>query len=253
MLKFLNRFGSQDFGFARGVSNFNFPQSQYLLNNVELPLREMEDFWAIAFNEAEEGTSLSPEDCWPLNQRFDIPVGRKIEKFWYQEAILQCGLEKLSQANNNTTFSDGDENYKINKEMKDAWIDLLFQIPGFEDALFKLVSSRRAYDKLHVSEQSHEHIYFLQEWEAKICINKIAKEVDQKLYEFTENPRVFESYNLYLPFLSKLGIQVAVIEEPVEGPVTLPKDKILVHEQIAKLQSQIAILQQQLVELQLLV
>jgi hypothetical protein len=253
MDNFLDRFDIKKRGFARGVSKFNIPESQYLLDNVELQIRVMEDFWGIAFNEAEEGTSVSPEDCWYLNRRFDIPVGRKKDKFWYQVAMSQCGLEKLSQANNNTTFSDCDENYRIIRELKDDWTNLLFQIPGFEDALFKLVSSRRAYDELPLSEKSHEHIYFLQEWEAKICINKIAKEVDQKLFEFTENPRVFESDSLYLPLLSKLGIQVTVIEEPVESTVTLPQDKILVHEQIAKLQSQIAILQQQLAELQLLI
>jgi len=253
MDNFLDRFDSRDCGFARGVSKFNFPQSQYLLDNVELPIQNMDGWWSIAFNEAEEGTSVSPEDCWYLNRRFDIPVREKKDKFWYQVAIAQCGLEKLSQANNNTTFSDGDENYKINKEVKDAWNDLLFQIPGFEDALFKLVSARRAYDKLPVSEQSHEHIYFLQDREATICINQIAKDVDQKLCEFTQNPRVFKSDISYLPLLSKLGIQVTVIEEPVESTVTLPQDKILVHEQIAKLQSQIAILQQQLAELQLLI
>ena len=51
-----------------------------------------------------------------------------------------------------------------------------------------------------------------------------------------------------------LGIQVTVIKEPepVESPITLPQDKILIHEQIAKMQGQIAILQQQLAELQLL-
>ena len=250
MNKFLDQFDSRDRGFARSVSHFHLPQSQYLLNRVQLPINEMEDFWGIAFYEAEEGTSLSAEDCWPLNQRFDIPVGQKKEKFWYQVAMSQCGLEKLSQVNNNTTFSDGDENYKIINQMKEAWTDLLFQIPGFEDALFKMVSAGRAYDKLPVSKQSQEHPLSLEIFEATQTIKKIANEVDQKLFEFTEDPRVFESYSLYLPLLSMLGIQVAVIEEPVEGPVTLPKDKILVHEQIAKLQSQIALLQQQLVKLQ---
>jgi hypothetical protein len=35
--------------------------------------------------------------------------------------------------------------------LKEAWTDLLFQIPGFEEALFKMVSAMRAYDKLRVS------------------------------------------------------------------------------------------------------
>jgi len=236
MDKFLDRFDSRDRGFARGVSKFNFPQSQYLLNNVQLPIQEIEGLWNIAIGEEEDGWCVSAKNCQYTGG-----------KSWYKKAIQDNGLEKLSQANNNTTFSDGDENYKINKEMKDAWNDLLFQIPGFEDALFKLVSARRAYDKLPVSEQSHEHIYFLQDREATICINQIAKDVDQKLCEFTEDPRVLESDSLYLPLLSMLGLQVTVIKEPEQH-----QNKDLVHEQIAKIQSQIALLQQQLAELQLL-
>jgi len=236
MDKFLDQFDSRDRGFARGVSKFNFPQSQYLLNNVQLPIQEIEGLWNIAIGEEEDGWCVSAKNCQYTGG-----------KSWYKKAIQDNGLEKLSQANNNTTFSNGDENYKINKEMKDAWTDLLFQITGFEEALFKLVSSRRAYDKLPLTEQSHEHIYFLQDREATICINQIAKDVDKKLFEFTENPRVFESDSLYLPLLSKLGIQVAVIEEPEQH-----QNKDLVHEQIAKIQSQIALLQQQLAELQLL-
>ena len=235
MDNFLDRFDSRDCGFARGVSKFNFPQSQYLLDNVELQIQEIEGLWNIAIGEEEDGWCVSAKNCQYTGG-----------KSWYKKAIQDNGLEKLSQANNNTTFSDGDENYKINKEMKDAWNDLLFQIPGFEDALFKLVSARRAYDKLPVSEQSHEHIYFLQDREATICINQIAKDVDQKLCEFTEDPRVLESDSLYLPLLSMLGLQVTVIKEPEQH-----QNKDLVHEQIAKLQSQIAILQQQLAELQL--
>jgi hypothetical protein len=236
MDKFLDRFDSRDRGFARGVSKFNFPQSQYLLNNVQLPIQEIEGLWNIAIGEEEDGWCVSAKNCQYTGG-----------KSWYKKAIQDNGLEKLSQANNNTTFSDGDENYKINKEMKDAWNDLLFQIPGFEEALFKLVSARRAYDKLPVSEQSHEHIYFLQDREATICINQIAKDVDQKLCEFTEDPRVLESDSLYLPLLSMLGLQVTVIKEPEQH-----QNKDLVHEQIAKIQSQIALLQQQLAELQLL-
>jgi len=235
MDNFLDRFDSQDRGFARGVSKFNFPQSQYLLDNVELQIQEIEGLWNIAIGEEEDGWCVSAKNCQYTGG-----------KSWYKKAIQDNGLEKLSQANNNTTFSDGDENYKINKEMKDAWTDLLFQITGFEEALFKLVSSRRAYDKLPLTEQSHEHIYFLQGWEATICINQIAKDVDQKLCEFTEDPRVLESDSLYLPLLSMLGLQVTVIKEPEQH-----QNKDLVHEQIAKLQSQIAILQQQLAELQL--
>lgn len=248
MENFLDRFISRDRGFARSVSHFHLPQSQYLLNKVQLPMREMEDFWGIAFYEAEEGTSLSAEDCFPLNQRFDIPVGQKKEKFWYQVAMSQCGLENLSQVNNNTTFSDGDENQKILKQLKEAWTNLLFQISGFEEALFKMISAMRAYDKLPVSEQSDHHPLSLEIFEATQTIKKIANDVDQKLYEFTEDPRMFESDSLYLPFLSMLGIHVTIIKEPETD-----QDKILVHEQIAKMQSQIALLQQQLAELQLLV
>lgn len=226
MDKFLENFTKRQ-GFARGLVMFHFPQSSYLLNRVQLPINEMEDFWGIAFNEAEEGTSLSAEDCWPLNQRFDISVGQKKEKFWYQVAISECELEKLSQVNNNTIFSNCDENYKIIKELKDVWTDILFQIPGFKEALFKMVSATIAYNELPLSEQSDYHPLSLEIFEATHTIKKIANNVDQKLFEFTKNPIVFESYSLYLPLLSKLGIQVTV---------TLHQDKILVHEQIAKLQ-----------------
>lgn len=215
MDEFIQQFTKRQ-GFARSLVMFHFQQyqSQYVLNRVQLPINEMEDFWGIAFNEAEEGTSLSVEDCWPLNQRFDIPVGQKKEKFWYQVAMSQCGLEKLSQVNNNTTFSDGDKNYNIINQMKEAWTDLLFQISGFKEALFKMVSTSIAYNELPLSEQSQEHPLSLEIFEATQTIKKIANEVDQKLFEFTEDPRVFESYSLYLPLLSMLGIQVAVIEEP---------------------------------------
>jgi hypothetical protein len=117
-----------------------------------------------------------------------------------------------------------------------------------------MVSATIAYSELPVSEQSDHHSLSLEMFEAKQTIKKIANEVDQKLYEFTEDPRVLESYSLYLPLLSMLGIQVTVIKEPdaVESPETLSRQD-LVHEQIAKMQSQIALLQQQLAELQLLV
>jgi len=218
------RFGNQNRGFARSLAMFHLPQSQYFSDRVESPITEMEDLWGIAFYEAEEGTSLSAENCWYCRQRFDIPIGQ----FWYQVAMSQCGLENLSQANNNTTFSDRDENQKILKQLKDAWTNLLFQISGFEEALFKIVSATIAYDKLPVSEQSDHHPLSLEIFEATQTIKKIANEVDQNLNEFTEDPRVLESYSLYLPLLSMLGIQVTVIKEPelVESSVTLPQDKI---------------------------
>lgn len=247
---FQKRFGNQNRGFARSLAMFHIPKSQYFSDRVESPITEMEDLWGIAFYEAEEGISLSAENCWYCRQRFDIPFGQ----FWYQVARSQCGLEKLSQANNNTTFSDGDENQKIIKQFKDAWTNLLFQISCFEEALFKMVSATIAYSELPVSEQSDHHPLSLEIFEATQTIKKIANKVDQKLYEFTEDPRVLESYSLYLPLLSMLGIQVTVVKEPepVESPETLSRQD-LVHEQIAKMQSQIAILQQQLAELQLLV
>lgn len=200
----------------------------------------MEGLWRIAIEEEIEGTSLSAEDC-----------ERTGWKSWCQKTMSQYGLDKLSQVNKNTTFSDGDENYKIINHMREAWTDLLFQISGFDEALFKMVSAMRAYDKLPVSEQSDHHPLSLEIFEGKQTIKKIANEVDQKLFKFTEDPKVFESYSLYLPLLSMLGIQVNVIKEPVESPVTLHQNNDLVHEQIAKMQSQIAILQQQLAELQL--
>jgi len=214
---FRRQFGNQkNRGLARKLVMFHIPKSQYFLDRVESPITEMEGLWCIAFDEAEEGTSLSPEDCWFCRRWFDIPVG----KFWYQVAMSQYGLENLSQANNNTTFSNGDENQKIFKQFNAAWTDLLFQITGFEDALFKMVSATIAYSELPVSEQTEHHPHSLEMFEAKQTIKKIAKKVDQRLYEFTEDPRVPESYSLYLPLLSMLGIQVTVIKEPdaVESP-----------------------------------
>jgi hypothetical protein len=231
-------------GFARSIAIYNIPSSQYLLDQVELSIRRMEDLWGIAFNEAENGTSVSAENCWYCRQKFDIPVGQ----FWYQVAMSQCELEKLSKTNNNTTFSDCDENYKIINQLKDARINLLFQISGFEEALFKMISATIAYDNLPLSEKNDYHPLSLEIFEATQTIKKIANNVDQKLFEFTKDPTVFENYSLYLPLLSMLGIQLTVIKEPKSD-----QNKDLVHEQIAKLQSQIAILQQQLAELQLLV
>lgn len=242
----INRF-SEKFtkspGFARSLAGFHIPKSQYLLDKVELPIMQMEDLWGNAFYEVDEGTSLSAENCLYCRRRFDIPVGQ----FWYQVAMSQCGLEKLSQANNNTTFSDGDKNQKIIKQLKDAWINLLFQISGFEEALFKMVSATIAYSELPSPEQSDCHPLSLEMFEATQAFKKIASNVDERLYQFSEDPRVFESYSLYLPLLSMLGLQVTVIKEPEQH-----QNKDLVHEQIAKIQSQIAILQQQLAELQLL-
>ena len=234
MDKFLERFPNRS-GFVRGILLFHFAISQFLRDTVESPITEILGSWSIAIEEEIEGWCVSAEDC-----------KRTGGKSWCQKAISQCGLEKLSLVNNNTTFSDGDENQKIIKQLKEAWTDLLFQIPGFEDALFKMVSAMRAYDKLPVSEQSQEHPLSLEIFEATQTIKKIANEVDQKLFKFTEDPRVLESDSLYLPLLSMLGIQVTVIKEPKQ------QDKDLVHEQIAKIQSQIALLQQQLAELQLL-
>ena len=223
----INRF-SEKFtkrpGFARGLAGFHIPKSQYLLDRVELPINDIESFWNIAFCEAEEGTSLSAENCWFCRQRFNIPVGQ----FWYQVAIQDCGLEKLSQANDNTTFSDGNKNQKIIKQLKDAWINLLFQISGFEEALFKMVSATIAYSELPSPEQSDCHPLSLEMFEATQTFKKIANNVDERLYQFSEDPRVFESYSLYLPLLSMLGIQVTVIKEPE------PQDKIaLLQQQIA--------------------
>jgi hypothetical protein len=242
MEKFIEQFPRSP-GFVQGLSLFHFPKSNFLRDKVESPITEIWGSWSIALDEEIEGWCVSAEDC-----------ERTGGKSWYQKAILDYGLEKLSQANNNTTFSDGDENQKIIKQLKEAWTDLLFQISGFEEALFKMVSAMRAYDKLRISEQSDHHPHSLEMFEAKQTIKKIANEVDQKLYEFTEDPRVLESYSLYLPLLSMLGIQVTVIKEPdaVETPETLSRQD-LVYEQIAKMQSQIALLQQQLAELQLLV
>jgi Cu/Ag efflux pump CusA len=71
----INRF-SEKFtkrpGFARSLAGFHIPKSQYLLDRVELPINEIEDLWGIAFCEAEEGTSLSAENCWFCRQRFNI-------------------------------------------------------------------------------------------------------------------------------------------------------------------------------------
>lgn len=235
MDKFFERFYKRP-GFVRGLLLFHFPKSQFLRDTVESPITEILGSWSIAIEEEIEGWCVSAEDC-------EYTGG----KSWYQKAIQDNGLEKLSLVNNNTTFSDGDENYKIINQMKEAWTDLLFQIPGFEDALFKMVSATIAYNELPVSEQSQEHPLSLEIFEATQTIKKIANEVDQKLFKFTEDPRVLESDSLYLPLLSMLGLQVTVIKEPEQH-----QNKDLVHEQIAKIQSQIALLQQQLAELQLL-
>jgi len=242
MDKFLERFPNRS-GFVQGLLLFHFPKSNFLREKVESPITEIWGSWNIALDEEREGWCVSAKNCQYTGG-----------KSWYKKAIQDYGLENLSQANNNTTFSDGDENQKILNQMKEAWTDLLFQISGFEEALFKKVSTSIAYNKLPVSEQSDYNPLYLENIDATQTIKKIANEVDKKLFEFTEDPRVLESYSLYLPLLSMLGIQVTVIKEPepVESPITLPQDKILIHEQIAKMQGQIAILQQQLAELQLL-
>jgi hypothetical protein len=220
---------------VQGFLLFHFPKSQFL-EEVESRITQIEDRWSIALDEEIEGTSLSAEDC-----------ERTGGKSWCQKAMSQCGLENLSQVNNNTTFSNGDKNFEIIEKMKEAWTDLLFQISGFEEALFKMVSATIAYGKLPLSEQSHDHPLSLEIVDATQTIKKIANEVDQKLFKFTEDPRVLESDSLYLPLLSMLGLQVTVIKEPEQH-----QNKDLVHEQITKIQSQIALLQQQLAELQLL-
>jgi len=242
MDKFIKRFPNRS-GFVQGLLSFHFPRSQYL-EEVKSRITDIWGLWSIALDEEREGWCVSAKDC-------EYTGG----KSWYKKAIQDNGLENLSKVNNNTTFSDGDKNYEIINQMKEARTNLLFQISDFEEALFKMVSATIAYNKLPVFEQSDYHPIYLENIDATRTIKKIANEVDQKLYEFTEDPRVLESYSLYLPLLSMLGIQVTVVKEPepVESPETLHQDKILVHEQIAKMQGQIAILQQQLAELLLLV
>jgi len=209
--KFSAKFFPNKHGFARSVAMFYFPQSQFLLQKVELLIGEIEGLWCIAFDEVEEGTSLSVENCLFCRREFNFPVGQ----FWYQVAIQDFGLEKLSQANKNTTFSNSDENQEIIQKLKDAWTNLLFEITGFEEALFKLVSSTIARSKLPISEQNDDgHPLSLNIFEATQTIRNIAKNVDEKLYQFSEDPRVLESYSLYLPLLSMLGIEVTIIKEP---------------------------------------
>jgi hypothetical protein len=240
-----------------------FPKSTVLKETGE-KIDEMEELWKRVPNLEGLGYYHDDELSRDLQEKFGLSDGDVEGKYWSQIAIKCYGLDGLSFANGGTSFSDVDANYKLIQKLKESWIELLLNLPGFPEQLSSVVIAWRDYNQSYeargfdASEQEFEAYH-----EALRDLQTFSDEVDKKLIDVKESGLISSDDLQYFDLLTQLGIDFQEIEPEPElesehtassattspAATAAPALALALDQQKACLQQQISDLQQQLAEL----